>query len=141
MPPPPPATTGDTRVAPDPLAATAGYWEWGWPVTLRRDQIRLNLDGDALALIIPVLLATEVTAILATRRAPGHWNSAAPTHRDPLRRDPLDTATRTGRSTALPRDRCSRGVAYRAERSSGTPLTTGPPAGRRSGGAGSPRCR
>ncbi len=52
-------------------------------------------------------------------------NPAAPTHRDPPRPDHLDTATRTGRSTALPRDRCSRGVAYRAERSSSAPLTTG----------------
>ncbi|MGH3900827.1 MAG: hypothetical protein ACRDTA_21805 [Pseudonocardiaceae bacterium] len=69
-PPPPPVTTGDTRVDPDPLAATAGYQAWGWPVTLRHDQIRLNLDGDTLALIIPVLLATEVIAILATRRCP-----------------------------------------------------------------------
>ncbi|MGH3885134.1 MAG: hypothetical protein ACRDSZ_00965 [Pseudonocardiaceae bacterium] len=68
--PPPPITTGDTRVDTDPLAAMAGYRAWGWPVILRRDQIRLNLDGDTLALIIPVLLATEVTAILATRRCP-----------------------------------------------------------------------
>jgi hypothetical protein len=82
-PPPPPVTTGDTRVNTDPLAATAGYRAWGWPVTLHRDQIRLNLDGDTGALIIPVPLATEVTAILATRRcpvpvlahpyAPEHW--------------------------------------------------------------------
>ncbi len=69
-PPPSPVTTGDTRVDTDPLAATAGYRAWGWPVILRRNQIRLNLDGDTLALIIPVLLATEVTAILATRRCP-----------------------------------------------------------------------
>ncbi len=69
-PPSPPVTTGDTRVDTDPLAATAGYQAWGWPVILRRDQIRLNLNGDILALIIPVLLATEVTAILATRRCP-----------------------------------------------------------------------
>ncbi len=69
-PPPPPVTTGDTRVDTDPLAATAGYRAWGWPVILRRDQIRLNLDGDTVALIIPVLLAAEVTAILAMRRCP-----------------------------------------------------------------------
>lgn len=69
-PPPPVTTTGGTRVDPDPLAATAGYRAWGWPVTLRRDQIRLDLDGDTGALIIPVLLATEVAAILATRRCP-----------------------------------------------------------------------
>jgi hypothetical protein len=69
-PPPPQATTGCTRVDTDPLAATAGYRAWGWPVILHRDQIRLNLDGDTGALIIPVPLAAEVTAILATRRCP-----------------------------------------------------------------------
>lgn len=69
-PPPSPVTTGDTRVDMDPLVATAGYRAWGWPVLARRDQIRLNLDGDTGALIIPVLLGTEVTAILATRRCP-----------------------------------------------------------------------
>ncbi|MGH3870160.1 MAG: hypothetical protein ACRDSR_01375 [Pseudonocardiaceae bacterium] len=53
-----------------PACAVAGYGAWGWPVTLRRGQVRLNLDGDTLALVIPVLLATEVTAILATRRCP-----------------------------------------------------------------------
>lgn len=45
--------------------ATVGYRAWGWPVTLGRDQIRLNLDGDIVALIIPGPLATEVTEILA----------------------------------------------------------------------------
>lgn len=66
----PSVTTGDTPVDPDPFAATAAYRSWGWPVTLRRDQIRLSLGGDTVALIIPVLLAAEVTAILATRRCP-----------------------------------------------------------------------
>jgi hypothetical protein len=65
-----PVTISDTRVDTDPLAATAGYRAWGWPVTLRRDQIRLNLGDDTVALIIPVLLAAKVTAILATRRCP-----------------------------------------------------------------------
>ncbi len=69
-PPPPPATTGNARVDPDPGAATARYRAWGWPVTLHRDQIRLTLDGEILALIIPALRATEVIAILATRRCP-----------------------------------------------------------------------
>lgn len=67
---PPPPTTGDTQLDTDPFAATAGYRAWGWPVTLRLGQVWLNLDGDTLALIIPVLLATEVTAILAMRRCP-----------------------------------------------------------------------
>ncbi len=65
-----PATTDDTRGASDPFAAAAGYRAWDWPVTLHCGQIRLNLDGDTTALIIPVLLATEVTAILAQRRCP-----------------------------------------------------------------------
>jgi len=63
-------TTGDTGVDTDPLAATTGYRAWGWPVTLRRDQISLNLDGDTVALIIPAPLATEVTTILTQRRCP-----------------------------------------------------------------------
>lgn len=69
-PPPPPATTDSTRIDTDPLAATAGYRTWGWPVTLRRNQISLNLDDDTVAIIIPILLATEVTTILAQRRCP-----------------------------------------------------------------------
>ncbi|HKR49082.1 MAG TPA: hypothetical protein VJT72_05780 [Pseudonocardiaceae bacterium] len=69
-PPPSPVTTSDTRVDTDPLVAMAGYRAGGWPVTLHRDQIRLNLDDDTGALIIPVLLAAEVTAILVTRRCP-----------------------------------------------------------------------
>lgn len=68
--PAPPAPTGDTCVDPDPLVAAARYQEWGWPVVLHRDQIRLNLDGDRSALIFLTPLVTEVTAILATRRCP-----------------------------------------------------------------------
>lgn len=62
--------TGDIQVDTDPLAAMTDYRAWGWPVTLRRNQISLNLDGDTVALIIPVLLTIEVTAILAQRRCP-----------------------------------------------------------------------
>jgi len=68
--PPPPAIIGDTRVDTDPIGATTDYRAWNWPVTLRRDQISLTLDGDTMALIIPVLLATEVTTILAQQRCP-----------------------------------------------------------------------
>lgn len=67
---PPPVTTGHTRVELDPLAASVSYRMWGWPASLHRDQIRLNLDGDVVALIIPILLAAEVTEILAQRRCP-----------------------------------------------------------------------
>ncbi len=62
-----PAVTADR---PTPLAAAAGYREWGWPVTLRCGQVSLNLDGDTVALLIPVPLVNEVIAILATRRCP-----------------------------------------------------------------------
>ncbi|MGH3930779.1 MAG: hypothetical protein ACRDTF_12460 [Pseudonocardiaceae bacterium] len=65
-----PATTDDIRGDPDPFAAAAGYRAWGWPVTVHCGRIRLNLDGDTTALIIPFLLAAEVTAILAQRRCP-----------------------------------------------------------------------
>ena len=36
-----------------PLVAGATYQDWGWPVTLHHDQIRLRLDHDTLALLIP----------------------------------------------------------------------------------------
>jgi hypothetical protein len=44
------------------------YQEWGWPVILHRDQVRLSLDHDVSALAIPVPLCTEVTEILVQRR-------------------------------------------------------------------------
>lgn len=69
-PPPLPAATDRTRVDPDPLVAAANYRTWGWPVTLHRNQISLNLDGDTAALIIPTPLATEGTTLLARRRSP-----------------------------------------------------------------------
>ncbi|MGH3883986.1 MAG: hypothetical protein ACRDRY_10030 [Pseudonocardiaceae bacterium] len=49
-------------------AAAASYQGWGWPVTLRRDQIWLALDHDVVALVVPALLAVDVAAILSTRR-------------------------------------------------------------------------
>lgn len=51
-------------------AAAASYQRWGWPVTLRRDQIWLALDHDVVALVVPALLAVDVAAILSTRRCP-----------------------------------------------------------------------
>ncbi|MGQ0778013.1 MAG: hypothetical protein ACT4NY_26985 [Pseudonocardiales bacterium] len=75
--------TGDTRVDTDLLAVTDNCQAWGWPVTLRRNQISLNLDSDTVALIIPVPLATEVTAILTQRRCsvPVLAHPYAPEHR------------------------------------------------------------
>lgn len=75
--------TGHPDAAPD-------YHRWGWPVTVRRDQVRLSLAPDTVALIIPVRLATEVAEILTTR----HCQPAvlthlhAPTHRVLLAREP-----------------------------------------------------
>ncbi len=51
------------------LAAGGGcYQQWGWPVILHRDQVRLSLYRDVSALVIPIPLATEVTQILTQRR-------------------------------------------------------------------------
>jgi hypothetical protein len=44
------------------------YREWGWPVVLHRDQVRLGLHGEVSALAIPVPLCTAVTEILVQRR-------------------------------------------------------------------------
>jgi hypothetical protein len=44
------------------------YREWGWPVTLHRDQVQLSLHHDVSALAIPVQLCTEVTEVLTRRR-------------------------------------------------------------------------
>lgn len=43
------------------------YQSWGWPVTTHRDQIRLHLYGDILAIAIPIPLSTEVTQVLTAR--------------------------------------------------------------------------
>lgn len=59
------------------------YQAWGWPVGLRGDQVRLDVQSDMVGLIIPTPLATEVTATLSTRRSspPVVIHPAAPTHR------------------------------------------------------------
>lgn len=49
-------------------AGGATYQEWGWPVTLHRDQARLSLHDEVSALAIPVPLDTEVTETLTRRR-------------------------------------------------------------------------
>jgi hypothetical protein len=54
-----------------PGAAARGYQSWGWPVVWHRDQVWLTLDRNVLAVLVPTLLAVEVTALLARRdRAP-----------------------------------------------------------------------
>ncbi len=49
-------------------AGGVDYREWGWPVILHRDQVKLSLHRDVSALAIPVPLCTEVTEILVQRR-------------------------------------------------------------------------
>lgn len=70
--------------------AAAEYQRWGWPVTVRRDQVRLRLAPTTVALVIPVLLADEVTAILTVRRCQpaALTDSHTPTHRVLLASEP-----------------------------------------------------
>jgi hypothetical protein len=72
---PPPVLPGesrpeDTGVPSEPGAAAADYQARGWPVTTRRDQVLLTLDHQAVALLIPTDLATQVQTILAARQCP-----------------------------------------------------------------------
>ncbi len=79
---PPPLPQEPAQTA-HPGTSADGYQKWGWSVTVRRDQVQLNLEPDAVALIIPALVAARVTEILADRRypppvlidpgAPEHW--------------------------------------------------------------------
>jgi hypothetical protein len=46
----------------------ACYQQWGWPVILHRDQVRLSLSRDVSALAIPIPLGTELIQILHQRR-------------------------------------------------------------------------
>ncbi|MGH3439742.1 MAG: hypothetical protein ACRDRN_25230, partial [Sciscionella sp.] len=65
-----------------PRAAALGYRGWGWPVTLRRDRVWLALGGDLIALLMPALLAVEVTARMVRRCAPATLiHPYAPEHR------------------------------------------------------------
>lgn len=66
--PPAPASPAAMSTDATPLAAGAVYRAWGWPVTIRHD--RVWLESDIVARIIPVLLATEVAAILTRRHCP-----------------------------------------------------------------------
>ncbi|MGH3853427.1 MAG: hypothetical protein ACRDR6_07985 [Pseudonocardiaceae bacterium] len=82
---PTPATTSpaDATTGNESRFAAAAYRAWGWPVTLRGDQVWLSLEPDTVALIIPLPLAERVTTILNQRRrpplalahpdAPEHW--------------------------------------------------------------------
>ncbi|MGH3801890.1 MAG: hypothetical protein ACRDTD_17500, partial [Pseudonocardiaceae bacterium] len=63
----PPADDPESADAVGRGAGGIVYQGWGWPVTLHRDQVRLNLDCEVSALAIPVPLAIEATRILAAR--------------------------------------------------------------------------
>jgi hypothetical protein len=65
----PDASNPDSADATSPIGG-ATYQAWGWPVTCYRHQVRLSLTNDTVALVIPALLAAEVTAILVARRCP-----------------------------------------------------------------------
>ena len=54
------------------VGAVLAYRELGWPVTVRGEQVSLNLDLDldAVAVVIPTGLAERVVQILAGRRCP-----------------------------------------------------------------------
>lgn len=58
----------DTDLPPRVLATR--YQAWGWPVTLRGNHVCLSLGQDTVAVVIPVPLAVEVTAVLRQRRCP-----------------------------------------------------------------------
>lgn len=94
---PPPATTPileATGTDVGPLAATVGYRALDWPVTLDRNQIWLDLDHDAVALIITEPVATQVTAILTARDCmpPVLAHPYAPGHRVLLAGEPYGVA-------------------------------------------------
>jgi hypothetical protein len=50
------------------VAVGSTYQDWGWPVIVHRDQVRLSLHRDVSALAIPIPLGTKVTQILTQRR-------------------------------------------------------------------------
>ncbi|MGH3907803.1 MAG: hypothetical protein ACRDTE_27030 [Pseudonocardiaceae bacterium] len=62
--------TANTKTG--PLSAGLAYRQLGWPVVLRGDNVSLNLDldVDAVALVLPATLGMEVTDVLVRRRCP-----------------------------------------------------------------------
>ncbi|MGH4014770.1 MAG: hypothetical protein ACRDSL_12760 [Pseudonocardiaceae bacterium] len=74
--------------------AVADYRSWGWPVTVCRDQIRLSVQHDPIAVMIPAPLAAQVTRILIARRCPPAVlaHPDAPGHRVLLAGEPFGVA-------------------------------------------------
>ncbi len=64
----PPAANPDGADTARLATGGAALQEWGWPVTLHRDQVRLSLHREVSALTIPIPLCTKVTEILTRRR-------------------------------------------------------------------------
>lgn len=63
-------TAGTSTVA-GRVSAVAGYRKLGWPIILRGEDMSLDMDTlDAVALVIPAVLGTEVSEILVRRRCP-----------------------------------------------------------------------
>lgn len=64
-------------------ASPEGYAALGWPVTVRNDQVRLTLNGDVTALILPVNPAEHVVHIVTAqaRPAPVLTHPDVPQHR------------------------------------------------------------
>jgi hypothetical protein len=62
-----------------PAAAAATYQAWGWPVTLRGDQVWLGLDRSVVALLVPVRLAGREIDLAAALRTALRDSSAPPT--------------------------------------------------------------
>ncbi|MGH3798396.1 MAG: hypothetical protein ACRDSP_26410 [Pseudonocardiaceae bacterium] len=74
---PDPTDADEDRAAPAPDLTDAtprnagrAYRSWGWPVTVRRGQVWLALGGAVVAVLLPTVLAVEVTVLLAQRRCP-----------------------------------------------------------------------
>jgi hypothetical protein len=72
----------------------ADYLAWGWSVILRRDQIWLRLQHDLIAIMIPALLAAQVTKVLTARRRSSAVlaHPYAPSHRVLLAGEPYGVA-------------------------------------------------
>lgn len=64
-----PPSSGLDRADPArPVSSGVTYQQWGWPVTLHRDQVRLSLDRGVSALMIPIGLGAEVIPVLIRQR-------------------------------------------------------------------------
>jgi hypothetical protein len=89
--------SADTMTTGVDVARAAGtYQTWGWPVTFHRDrdQVSLDLRSEMIGLIIPTLVATEITATLSAWRSTPSVvvHPCAPTHRMLVCSEPFPVA-------------------------------------------------